>query len=126
MVNFKKLSEEIGKKRQQFGDDITIRNEKLFMELHQQICQGTFSIEHDFRSFRDHVCSECSAKFQKGTNVSMKYPGGYEKDMFEYFYGSLPEKLLDKHSLLEQAQSLEAKEKSKGTNASSQKIKDLV
>ncbi|WP_321416770.1 hypothetical protein [uncultured Methanomethylovorans sp.] len=109
MVDFKKLSEEIEKKRQCFGEAIPIRNEKLFMELHQQICPGAFRIEHDHHSFRDHVCPECSAKFQKGTNIPMKYPGGYEEDMTSYFYGFLPEKLLEEHGLLKQAQSLEAK-----------------
>lgn len=102
MVDFKKLSEKIGKKRQPFGDDIPIRNEKLFMELHQQICPGTFSVDYDHGSFKDYVCSECSATFQKGTNIPMRYSGGYEEDMSEYFYGSLPEKLLEKYGLLKE------------------------
>lgn len=103
MVNFKKLSEESEKKRKLFGNDIAIRNEKIFLELHQQICPGTFSVEHDHGSFKDCVCSECSAKFQKGTNIPMRYSRGYEEDMTGYFYGSLPEKLLDKYGLLERA-----------------------
>ncbi|AGB50608.1 hypothetical protein Metho_2468 (plasmid) [Methanomethylovorans hollandica DSM 15978] len=122
MVDFKKLSEETEKKRQQFGDDIPIRNEKLFLELHQQICPGTFSVDYNHGSFKDFVCSECSATFQKGTNIPMRYSGGYEEDMSEYFYGSLPEKLLEKYGLLERAQSPEAKERMHQVK----KNKDLV
>jgi|GEM_PF-6107739 len=104
MVDFKKLLAEKKEKDRKFGRDITVKDEKLFKELHEQFCSGEFVVDRDHGSLIDYSCSECSATIQKGTDKPQRWNKYYEEDRSNYFYGTLPEKCLQQHGLFEKAQ----------------------
>ena len=101
MVDFAKLLKEQKEKKEKFGQDVTVRDEEKFEEIHSQICSGIFVLEHDHGCFRDMECTECSATIQKGV-PGEKGPCG--EDMTNYFYGTLPSKYLQQQGLLEELQ----------------------
>lgn len=102
MVDFAKLIVESEKKKEEFGRDLAVQDERKFMDLHNKICPGIFKADHDFGSFKQYSCSACPATFQKGTGQRMAYQKSFDEDMTDHFYGHLPEKLLQKHALIQE------------------------